>query len=342
MAEALSPVMQGALAAGRERFNALYAAARRGNDLDPVAFQAWIREGIAPAVDAAAALRPETAGWVLDALLERSLQLTVLKVLGPGAREPVIAGGWRRLLPALPSLLAAEPAALSAAVVNALHRLAATEGARPEAWTATMLRAGSRCANLTAFLDAGLVAAWRAGLAHYRDAALDRARRMDQDLARIVLGLDDVDADALPRLLAGVAADPWRSLEESREGPWGDPRLALVGRLGAFRGFGGLFPVPPGVTERQGALLAWSGGGCWRIFADCYGAVFHRVEPPPGGNQPHPSGENSTVDVSGTVRHRGLTAVFPELAAPTTFASDGVTLAVTLASSHAVYLVARR
>jgi hypothetical protein len=342
VAEALSTVMQGALAAGRERYNALVAGARRGTDLDPGAFQAWLREGIAPAVDAAAALRPETAAWVLDALFEQSVGLMVQRVLGPGAREPVVTAGWRRLLPGLPALLSAEPAALSAAVVNALHRLAATAGARPEEWTAAMLRAGPRCADLAAFRDAGLVAAWRAGLAQYRGQALSQARRLDPEVALIVLGLDGIAPGLVPGLLDGVAVDPWRPLEELREGPWGEPRLALVGRSGAFRGFGGLFPAPPRVLARQGVLYALADGECWRLFADCYGAVFQRVALPPAETQPRADRSEATVDESGTAHHRDLAATFEELAGPTSFASDGTTLAVTVATSHAVYLVARR
>lgn len=386
----LSPVMQGALAAGRVRFNALFAAARRGNDLDPDVFQAWIREGIAPAVDAAAALHPAAAGRVLEALFTCSLELAVQRVLGAGAREPVVTAGWRCLLPALPGLLSAEPAALSAAVVNALHRLAATVGARPEEWTAAMLRAGPRCADIATFRAAGLVAAWRAGLAQYRGRALSLARRMEPVLAGIVLGLEGTAPEALTAALDGATVDPWRSLEEQREGPWGEPRLALVGHLGAFRGFGGQFPLPPRVEARQGSLFACCGHGCWRLFADRYGAVLHREDTPPPAAQPvlvqphgqlhkipgarafrpqagvaattaalpgnpvqgqgtaellsqqYPAMEESAVDTAGAVRHRGLSATFQELAGPTSFASDGVTLAVAIATSHMVYLVARR
>lgn len=151
-----------------------------------------------------------------------------------------------------------------------------------------------------------------------------------------------MDASGLAALLDAVAADPWRSFEELREGPWGDPRLALVGRVGAFRGFGGLFPVPPRVETRQGVLFARAGGGWWRLHADCFGAVFHPEDPSSPDARPHPAGAEPAVGETGAVRHRGLIAKFPELAGPTSFASDGVTLAVTIATSHAVYLVARR
>ncbi len=342
MAEALSPVMQTALAAGRERFNTLFAAARRGTALDPAAFQDWVRVGIAPAVDAAAALRPETAGGVLHALFEQSLELSAQRILGPGAPDSVVAAGWRRLLPALPSLLAAEPAGLSASVVNALHRLAATAGARPEEWTAAMLRAGPHCADLTAFRSAGLVAAWRAGLAQYREQALFLARHLDPRLARLALGLEGAEPAAMAALLDGASGDPWRTLDELREGPWGEPRLALVGRVGAFSGFGGHFRVPPRVEVLQDALFARVGSERWRLFADCYGAVFHKVDAAAAAQTPRPAPAESAVDESGAVRHRGLTDAFPELAGATSFASDGVTLAVTIPTSHAVYLVVRR
>jgi hypothetical protein len=330
------------LAAGRERLNALFAAARRGTDLSPAAFRQWVLAGIAPAVDAVAAQRPERAGAVLEALFERSLELTAQRVLGDGAADPAVTTGWLRLLPALPSLLAADPEGLSASIVNALHRLATTDGARPEEWTAALLRAGPRCADLGAFRDAGLVAAWRAGLAQYREQALALARRLDPALASLVLGLEGLAPDALPAVLDGAEADPWRSLEELREGPWGEPRLALVGSVGGFRGFGGLFPVPPRLEARQGALFARAGGGCWRLFADCHGAVFLPQDAPDPDALAPPPGTDASVGEAGEVRHRGLTATFQELAGPTSWATDGATLAVSIATSHAVYLVARR
>jgi len=342
VAEALSPAVQGALAAHRQRCNDLFAAARRGADLDPAAFQAWVREGIAPAVDAAAARRPAAAGAVLAALFERSLELVAQRVLGAGAREPFVTEGWLRLLPALPALLADDPGALSAAVVNVLHRLATTEGAQPQEWIAAMLRAGPGCADQAAFRDLGLVAAWRAGLAQYRDEALSLARRADPRLARIALGLDGVAPEALAGLLEAAAADPWRSLEEAREGPWGEPRLALVGRVGAFSGFGGQFPAPPLVETRGGAVHARCGGRWWRLCADCYGAVLLRRDAAPAGAPAAAGREASSVDASGAVRHRGLDAAFQELGGATSCASDGVTLAATIATSHAIYLVARR
>jgi hypothetical protein len=334
--------MQEGLAAGRERYNALFAAARRGAGLDAAAFQQWIGEGLAPAVDAAAARRPESARQVLDALFESSLDLVAQRVLGAGARAPAVTAGWLRLVPGLPALLSSEPAGLSATVVNALHRLAETDGARAEDWTEAMARAGPLCPDLQTFRTAGLVAAWRAGLAPYRARALILARDLDPALARIVLRLDGAEPPALAAALDGAAADPWRTLEELREGPWGEPRIALVARVGAFSGFGGLFPVPPHVEARQGALYARSGGGVWRLFADCYGAVFHAENLPPEEERLPPAEEESAVDDAGAVRHCGLTAAFAELAGATSFASDGVTLAVTIATSHAVYLVARR
>jgi hypothetical protein len=234
---------------------------------------------------------------------------------------------------------------LSAAVVNVLHRLAATDGGRPEEWTAVMLRAGAGCADQAAFRDLGLIAAWRAGLAQYRDQALALARRVDPLLARVVLGLDEVAPEALASLIETAAGDPWRSLEEVREGPWGEPRLALVGRVGAFSGFGGQFPLPPLVEARGGALYARSDGRWWRLFADCYGAVFIRTEAPaPSSREVDPRQDDgpSVVGAAGLVRHRRLAATFAELTGVTSFASDGVTLAVTIATSHAVSLVALR
>ena len=315
MAETLSPAMQEALAAGRERFNALFAAARRGTDLDPAAFQAWIREGIAPAVDAAAAPRPEAAGPVLDALFERSLEL--VGAARPRRREPA-SPGHRGV--AAPAARAAGAARRRAGGVERRRGERAAppggdgRGAARRSGSAAMLRAGPRVRRPGDVPRRGA----RRRVAR-RPGAVPRRRRSSlaappatRRSPRIALGLEA----AAPRGAAGGARRrgrrPVALPEELREGPWGEPRLALVGRVGAFRGFGG--PVP-GAAARRGRGGRALRPGRRRVLAALRGLLRRRASSGATRRRrtrrPHPDRDGVDGRRSGAVRHRGLTADVP-------------------------------
>lgn len=276
----------------------------------------------------------------MDALYGTVLDLYARGFLGPETRHPVIGAAWRRLLPAVPRLVAAEPASIAGAVTNAVHALAIVPGSRPASWIERMVVLGPLCADLAIFRDAGAVVAWQCGMAHLRPAALDAAARLPVAIAAPSLGLPVTDAAGIAAVLARLRDDSWLEPGAAVR-PAGGPReLRVVARAGAFRGFGGPFIEPPTVRSSSGgALYASDRDAAWRLHADRFGTVFRRVGPakialPPGD----PAAVR--VDRNGKVAFAGIEGVFPELAEATSTASDGRTAAVTVRSSHAVILVA--
>lgn len=322
-----------ALEAGRSRYNAEFAMARhRMPGLDPVAFQAHLRSTVGPIADAVSRTAPERVRDVVDVLYEFSLDL-----VGKGLfdRYPPVLDGWRRLLVALAPCLAAEPRLFAGSVTNALHRLASTPSARAREWTEGMLTLGYGCPDVRTLLEAGKVLAWRAGMAHFRQSALGVCRGLEAQVALSALGIGEVEPGRLGGILQRLEADPWLTPENAIEP--GPKRLRIAARVGAFRGFGGLFLRPPRVLSIGDDLFVTDGQSCWSLHADAFGAVFQRV-----AETPRAEPGNSRYTLLNGVVHAadGQREHFTQFLQITSLAGTNHTLAVTVPQSHSVYLVA--
>jgi hypothetical protein len=312
------------LAARRERYNQQFRLARHhARGLDPAEFLTHLREVVGPIVDAVDH-DPEP---VCDALVELSLALARRGRLGSSS---AVTDGLRRLLPAIPHLVAAEPRRLPVAVVNALHHLDVSPTGDPAGWIDTMLGLRTHTTSVPEFLDAGAVAAWRRGLAQLREAALATAARLRPPLVSGVLGTPStVD---IPRL----SEDPW--LDPAHTGQEGTV-LLLARRVGGFRGFGGTFRRPPTVSTSDGRWYATDGEDAWRVHADRFGVHLARVATMPDSGDVGPLVLKAGGIVSDTAT--GVALELPELADATSWASAGGTLAATTPWTHGILFVAR-
>lgn len=328
------------LDANRARFNAKFAEARHFKPkLSPEAFKYHLAFTLAPIVEAVHHADADKANGVADALYDLSLDLVGQELLGPDARYPLMVESWQTLLPRVPRFIIEAPRALVGAVTNALYHLSVTPGARPREWLDIMNRAASFCPQAATFLHVGQVAAWRAGLAHYRSEALALAAQLATTspmLARLALNLPTANTKTAPlitTLLNRLNADPWYRPEASPT----QPQLTIVARVGAFRGFGGLFLAPPRVSVEQGRFVIQESDAYWLLTADAFGATLHRHERPATSDKVE---TQFRLEPDGKVSHGQNMATFPELARATSVAATTTTLAVTTALSHAVYLIA--
>jgi hypothetical protein len=331
------------LAARRGRFNSQFAEARRYRPaLDPNAFADQLTQVIGPVVERVAATRPEQAEAVAESLYELSLDLVGREFLGPNSRYPALAEGWSAVFGQLPERLAESPRAFPGAITNALYNLSTTPGARPRKWMQSVVGLSAACGDVTELLAAAQVAAWRAGLAHYRLSALERCRSLKPNIAGRALGLPAARASSLSKnalevLIDAMMADPW--LDPAASTPQDKPRLQIVARVGAFRGFGGLFLAPPSVACPDGQFVASDGEDHWLLFADRFGATFQRAasisKRPPKMGLPY-----FQLSLEGQLTKGELRARFPELERSQSSAANETTLAVTTPLSHAVYLIA--
>jgi len=330
----------GALAAvleqGRESYNTRFKQARGAfPKLDTGRFALHLRDTLAPIIESVALHSPDRVAAVTDSLYELSLELVGRELLGPESHQPAIAAGWRELFPAVPGLLATSTDTMARAVTNALFNLSQHPGVQPGEWIGIMRTIGTRCSDLTSFLECGKVASWRCGLAHYRRSALDACETLNPEWARLALGITDDSRLELPSLLSRLRADPWFDPRKST----GTGDLRIVRTVGGFRGFGGPFLNPPTIVLARGHFIVSDSEASWIMHADAFGATLLRTEND-GLRVPTLGAGDFDLDKRGRIVMGDRSGVFPDLASHSAWASDETTLAVTVPLSHEVFLVA--
>ena len=321
----------------RERLNARFAEAKRLKpNLDEHEFGQFLVQIVTPIVEAVEFFNPSRTREIVSILYDISLDLLAQGLLGPHSRYPFVMQGWNELFPKIPNQISTAPRAVIGSITNALYNLSQVDGARPQEWLETMSTVAALAADVPGFLQAGQIASWRAGLSHFRSGALDLCKKTPEPLVRIALGLPGMEKPPpLNEILSKMDADVW--LHPGRAGKMsGQQNLKIVSRVGAFRGFGGLFRKPPLVGCSDGHFIVKEDNTYWLLTADVFGATFHQVD----GVSETESRSSIKIERDGRVRLGGLTGQFEELSDFTSAVSIGSTLAVTTSLSFAVCLVA--
>jgi hypothetical protein len=332
----ISPALASVLRSGRAEFNARFAAARHlYPQLNGEAFTQFLQTAVDELAQATERVRADRLGDVVMAAYDAALELTGQNLAGSGSRQPVIEDAWRRVLPKATPLVANAPTAVIAAVCNAVHQLASTPGARPEQWIDMMETLAPECADVEVFLKLGQVAGWRAGLAHFRKNALVIADALPESLALAAVGAKSKAGWPIER--EKLLSNPWHDPSEGQN----STGLRAVAQVGAFRGFGGLFVEPPEVAASGQQFMVRSGGDCWLLAADLFGATFHRAAPGEFDVAKHEHRLPLALKVSGTrVMLNEQPFEFPALGEFTSVAANVTTLALTGRFTHSVVLAA--
>lgn len=332
----------GALAAvlkkNRESFNRKFHLAQRaGGRIDRGEFLEFLATNLNSLIARVAEQFAEKAESAAVALYELSLESFAQGLLGRESREPLIADVWRSLLPASPRLLARNPRFIAASVTNAVLQICHTAGARPTEWILTMIAVAPLCETPQVFLEAGKVAAWVAGCPQYRQPALEFARSLPLPVSTMLLSLDpQIPSSTMQKTLDTLSANRWMTASAAAAN---STRIRMTGQVGRFRGFGGAFIRPPIVKAQGSNLLATDGQLVFTLIADAYGTILRRVDAatfvPEKLNAPF------KLSLEGDLIWDDVTVKLPELAGWSSAAFDGQTLAVSLPTSHHLFLVAR-
>jgi hypothetical protein len=334
----LSAAFVDAIDSQRDALNARFALRLRGGGrIDGEAFLQHLQVRLSPLVDQIAAVAPERVRAAVAALYDVSLDLFAASLLGPQAKMSWIEQVWAELLPAAVNLVARQPQQVTGSLCNAAFQIASQRGARPQIWIERMRELAPRCETVSELLEAGKVAAWQAGMVQLRGAALSAAGAMRTPLAAVALGLaETTSAESVAARLNRLREHVWLTVEAA-----GDVRrnsaIERVATVGAFSGFGGLFLRPPVVDAVDGRLLVSDGDSQWDLVADAYGAWLRRVGEAPA-KRPKSQTAGAKIDDRGTIRWGKSSLAQPHLAGATSLAACGPTLAVTIPTSHHVFL----
>lgn len=260
----VSPALAKVLAAGRPQFNARIAATRRarsGLDMDAVA--RMIREWLDPVVAAVEAVAPGRTGAVVEAGFDLCLGLAGQGLAGE--RRALVDRVWRDVAVTYAAAVAERPFETLAMLTNAALTIDATPGARAADWIARMT-AIAPIVTADTLAAAGQVVAWRSGMAHFRDGALNAADGLPEPLALAAIGAEGAWFD----VRAALAANRWWT-------PDGDSAKGID--FGGFIGLGGPFAEPPHVRAGVQGFLVRSGARTALIVADAWGATLHPASP---------------------------------------------------------------
>jgi hypothetical protein len=338
----IHPALAEVLRSDRESLNQRFALRQRaGAKIDDQAFQGHLRTTINDLVAAVADVLPERVRAVVNGLFDVSLDLFAAGLLGRTTKHPHVQAAWQEVLPQATRLLARDPTRVAGCLSNGADHLAAHSAARPAEWIERLRDVSPLCDSVPQWLDAGKVAAWRAGLVQYRDAALRIVRQLPWKIAATCVSAPDNLTEAEWRQqLDRLEADRWFAPAiDKATGP--SPALRIARTIGGFRGFGGPCLRPPKASAIDGRLFVSDGDATWQLLADAFGTMWHRVLNLPSQPKDIATLEKIVMDARGRISWDGSCGQFVELAEACSFACDGQTLAVTLPTSHLVYLVAR-
>ncbi len=273
----LAPALTDFLRARRPDCNARFAAARRRwPRLDAEDFSLFLRDQVSPL---AAALDVGNSHQVLAHAYGIGLQLVAEKLAGPSATNPAINLIWNEAFPRMPGLIAGSPRRVLVALGNAAHQLAATPDTTPDIWRKRLVDFIPKLSDPDELLVMAQVLAWRAGLSHFRKAALSAADSLPPELA--LEALDAPPGSDWAAFRDAHSRDPWFGYDAHG---WVIDPGSPGHKIGSFRGFGGLFLTPPQVTTSESEIFVISGGDAWILVADAFGATLHRASPEEIGN----------------------------------------------------------
>jgi hypothetical protein len=325
-----------ALSRGRTEYN---SRARSVPGLDGEALGSALR-ALDAVVQGVHAHDPAAVDVVVSALFDASVGMVVRGMTGAGARRPEADVAWRTILAAAPRMLCLEPGRVVPSIAHGCGALADVRGARLADWASTMAALAARAPDVDTWLRAGMVAAWRSGVAHAREKALAQCDSLPADLVALAVGLDvGTEPVVVARVTRRLRDDRWAWPPDVAAGIERPLGVRMTCRIGGFRGFGfgGRFLAPPLVGIRDGAFLVCDGERTFELHAYFSGASLVPVGP--ASSLPAPRGA-MMLGAGGEVRRGDLSRVFPGLADEVSWASDDATLVASQPISHHVTIVA--
>jgi len=261
---ALSLALARALAEGRSQFNTrVVEAKRRYPSLDTAAFGAFLQIAVDPLINSVASVAPERTAAVTAIAYDIALDLVGQGFAGAGTRSLLLDRAWRVVTPQYARLIADRPLEVLGNLTNALIHVEKMQPRRAGEWLQRMHDLAPHAQSVGHLRALGQIAAWRSGLAHFREGAIRVAAELPAPAALAAIGApaEMQWATVHDQLLA----NPWWQ-------PGGDGASPIT--LGAFSGFGGAFKAPPELRALGANFVVKSGEHYNLLVADGCGAIL--------------------------------------------------------------------
>lgn len=315
--------------------------------LDAENFKRIICDVMAPALEACSDLPQDKFNLFAKALYNTSLELYGKEYIGESTKFVDYYLYWQELVVQLSKIISQSPAQMIAALSNALYSLSIVYEGRLEEWVKILIRVSQTSSNYKVLLDAGKLASWRCGLAHFRISALELAKTMDKEIVSIIFDIPKDTDYNLEGVISKMLANPWLAMGDAILPT--NKKLDLVcQKVGGFTGLGSKFKYIPVVTqcnENEFTIevnYSTKGDGnsklskqteFFRLFADAYGTSIIPCKEKP--NYQTIIANPLKIDAIKNSAKKEI----KELSKPASYSSNSTTLLLTLPYSYHLYIV---
>lgn len=208
---------------------------------------------------------------VAHAGFQYGLELASLNWLKSESKKALLFKAWNDLYPRVDSLLSLSPGELFAGTSNSLNNILAFGEEKPNSWLDLMIKSCDEISSIEQFKITGVVSAWLAGLAQYREIALQKINELPDGVTRKLFKLSD--SHDLNFHFDQLKASRWFEPQQIKASTSGT-EIREKYRIGKCSFVGGDFPLPPKIFVEDEQMYVFSDTHIWKLYADSFGATL--------------------------------------------------------------------
>lgn len=326
-----SAALQHYLTVERDYCNQMVASVRhQSQSLDTAEFTWFLSDCLDPLMAALDGRSNQETFPIALAGFKHGLELAALNWLKNDAKKELLQQLWSGHYREIIAIVQQEPAKTFTQTGNLLSHLNALDPGHPQEWLTIMSRVTGVLEGHAQLTQTGLVCAWMAGLAHYRESALRQLTTLPETVARKLLELPDVRD--LKQYLDELTKNRWLTVQSAaNDNPVSTH--GLKARVGSCTLLGGDLPAPPEVFAGDGQFFVRSGDLVWQLYVDAYGSSLLPCDP--NDLKRHMSTNNQARIFSGLSQIPGL----QDIGDISSTASLADTVALTSAETFAIIVL---
>mgnify|MGYP003632084659 CR=1 FL=1 len=208
---------------------------------------------------------------VAHAGFKYGLELACFNWLKSETKKAILFKVWNDLYPRVDSVLKESPSELFAGTSNSLNNILAFGEDKLNVWLDLMIKSCDEINSIEQFKIIGIVSAWLAGLAQYREIALQKINELPDVVTRKLFKLSD--SHDLNYHFDQLKTSRWFEPQQIKTSKTGT-EIREKYRIGHCSLVGGDFPLPPNVFVEDDLLYVISDTHIWRLYADSFGATL--------------------------------------------------------------------